>query len=115
MRKGLFILSVLISLLSNACSGIHGYTPRVTTNTPSSTVVGTTVTELARPSPNQGPESGAGSAVQPINGLMSECTLVSSSTKQSSGQANIFLISEDDWTLGPDDAAVTIIEYGDFQ
>jgi hypothetical protein len=51
----------------------------------------------------------------PIDYPVSECTLVSSLPDPSQEYANIFSVTKDDWIIGPEDAAVTIIEYGDFQ
>lgn len=47
--------------------------------------------------------------------LVSECTLVSSQPDPPQEYAEIFAVSEDDWVIGPEDAAITLIEYGDFQ
>lgn len=46
---------------------------------------------------------------------VSECTLVSSLPDAPQEYAEIFSIREDDWVTGPEDAAITLIEYGDFQ
>ena len=47
--------------------------------------------------------------------LASECTLVSSPMSPESQYAELFAVTDDDWVLGPDDAALTIVEYGDYQ
>jgi hypothetical protein len=47
--------------------------------------------------------------------LVSECTLVSSLPDPTQEYAEIFSIREDDWVIGSEDAAITLIEYGDFQ
>ena len=47
--------------------------------------------------------------------LASDCTLVSSLPEPPQEYAGIFDVQEDDWVKGPEDAAVTLIEYGDFQ
>ena len=45
-----------------------------------------------------------------------ECTLVSASPEPDSTSVSLFPpVSESDWTIGPANAALTIIEYGDFQ
>ena len=43
------------------------------------------------------------------------CTVVTQSTPGPTEQALFPAPTEQDWTLGPEDAYVTIIEYGDFQ
>lgn len=44
------------------------------------------------------------------------CTVVSRQpTPGPTEQSLVPPVSADDWTHGPDDAAVTFIEYGDFQ
>jgi hypothetical protein len=47
--------------------------------------------------------------------LESGCTLVSSLPDPAQEYAEVFAVTSDDWTLGPQDAAITLIEYGDFQ
>ena len=47
--------------------------------------------------------------------LKMECTLVSSQPEAPSEYAAIFSVKENDWVKGPDSAALTIVEYGDFQ
>lgn len=45
----------------------------------------------------------------------SECVLASSVPEPPAEFIERFGPQEDDWSIGPEDAAVTIIEYGDFQ
>jgi hypothetical protein len=47
--------------------------------------------------------------------LVSECTVVSALPEASAEYAELFAVREDDWVVGPEDATVTLIEYGDFQ
>ncbi|MBL7164099.1 MAG: hypothetical protein ISS57_15995 [Anaerolineales bacterium] len=48
--------------------------------------------------------------------LVSECTIVSSSPLEADSQyVDLFGVTEADWVSGPDTAALTIVEYGDYQ
>lgn len=62
------------------------------------------------------PAAGA-SADQPVSGeAPAGCTAVSPMPTPGPTELSYFPpVSENDWVQGPDDAAVTIIEYGDFQ
>jgi hypothetical protein len=46
---------------------------------------------------------------------VSECTLVSSIPDPQEDGTGIFSVKENDWSIGNDDAEITLIEYGDFQ
>lgn len=47
--------------------------------------------------------------------FVSECTIVSSLAESSSQYEELFALTDADWVIGPEDAAITIVEYGDFQ
>lgn len=49
------------------------------------------------------------------SGLQMECTLVSDQPDAPAEYVAIFGVTEDDWAIGPETAAVTFVEYGDFQ
>jgi hypothetical protein len=107
---GLVLLVVLA-----ACS------PAVTQGDPTEQVV-STKTEAVMPSST--PEAALNATKTPVDedtgdlsttGLQSECTLVSSLPDPSQENAEIFAARPDDWVLGPEDAAITLVEYGDFQ
>jgi len=51
------------------------------------------------------------SAINPV----SECTIVSTLPDKGEKASGAFSVKEDDWVIGAADAAVEIIEYGDFQ
>ena len=116
MRKSILFLLLFFSLLLGACSS-----PNMEDVIVTDTLQATPNLDLDNLKPslspvNQGQEgTDDPSGGQSETGLVSECTLISSSKEQGSGQADIFAVTEDDWILGPEDAAVTLIEYGDFQ
>jgi hypothetical protein len=61
-------------------------------------------------------ESTAETEPEPAStGLVSECTLVSSLPDTPPEYAALFALKDSDWIVGPEGAAVTIIEYSDFQ
>lgn len=53
--------------------------------------------------------------VTPETIRLSECTVVSSLPEPSTEFVELFTVNANDWVTGPEDAAVTLIEYGDFQ
>ena len=57
-------------------------------------------------------EAGGGGAAA---GMQMECTLVSDQPDAPAEYIAIFGITGDDWVKGPEEAAVTIVEYSDFQ
>lgn len=53
---------------------------------------------------------------EPVSGkFASECTLVSAALDAPEAYAELFGVTERDWVYGPETAALTIVEYGDFQ
>ena len=44
-----------------------------------------------------------------------ECTMVSDQPEVPAELEAIFGVTEDDWVVGPESAAVTFVEYSDFQ
>jgi hypothetical protein len=48
-------------------------------------------------------------------GTQMECTLVSDQPEVPAELEAIFGVTEDDWAVGPESAAVTFVEYSDFQ
>lgn len=115
MKNRIFILLVLIILVASACSGSSGGAPQTSDTTPTTSLPKTATSESLSPTQVEVENIDPGSTEKNTSGLVSECTLVSSSSEENSEQAEIFAVTEDDWVLGPDDAAVTLIEYGDFQ
>ena len=87
---------------------------------PQPTEVEPTEVEPTQPEPTQ-PEpteetaaSKSGSDVAPVGSQM-ECTLVSDQPEAPAEYVAIFGVTESDWVKGPETAAVTIVEYSDFQ
>ena len=66
----------------------------------------------AVPTETAASESGGGVSAA---GVQMECTLVSDQPDVPAELVAIFGITEDDWVKGPETAAVTFVEYSDFQ
>ena len=67
-------------------------------------------------SPSDEPEDVEVEATQPSGGqIASQCTLVSSLPDVPDEYAELFSVQDNDWVSGAEDAAITLIEYGDFQ
>jgi hypothetical protein len=60
-------------------------------------------------------EAAASGKVGTASGVQMECTLVSDQPDAPAEYVAIFGVTEDDWAIGPETAAVTFVEYGDFQ
>jgi hypothetical protein len=122
MKTTKFIFWVLILLTLTACVGaekVQVETPMVTAeeeileDLPTETA---TAAPQEEESPTDEPEDVEAEAIQPSGEqLASECTLVSSLPDAPDEYAELFSIQDNDWVSGSDDAAITLIEYGDFQ
>jgi len=108
MKIRSLILLVSIGFFGTACSGAVEVATDIIPDTPSPTITELPPTQTPKAVEIDPPE---GSLDEPI----SECTLVSSLPELPHEYAEISKITEDDWAVGPEDAAVTLIEYGDFQ
>ena len=110
--KPLVILFLLTLILLTACSG-EEQSPVAEAPTPETvsqpTEVAPTVVE-----PTEAAVSESGGGVS-ASGLQMECTLVSDQPDAPAELVAIFGVTEDDWVIGPDSAAVTFVEYSDFQ
>ena len=115
MVKKLMILAALLMVFLAACqSAAEVSTTSPTANTDPQeevpTVAASPTAETA-PIATQEEPSEMGESPQEAN-----CTVVSRQpTPGPTEQSIIPAISDSDWTHGPEDARVTIIEYGDFQ
>lgn len=114
MSKHLIILLVVLSLLLAACASTASDTSTETTEvatevTGDEEITSTAVSTIPAVSPT--PNTSAGEESSDAN-----CTVVSRQpTPGPTEQALVPPASSEDWSHGPDDAAVTFIEYGDFQ
>ena len=75
----------------------------------------TPTTDVQEVAPTNTGEPGLTEDLTELDLNPAECTLVSSLPDPPQEYAELFSITEDDWAIGPEDAAVTLIEYGDFQ
>jgi hypothetical protein len=122
MTKRLFVLLILTFFLLAACNG-EEQSPIAESPTPKTeslpeqaapvdekptetTPVEETSTDLAD-SKSGGSDAAAG--------MQMECTLVSDQPDAPAELVAIFGVTEDDWVKGSDSAAVTFVEYSDFQ
>jgi hypothetical protein len=110
-----FSLLVFTFLMLTACGGTGENPVEGTAETSLPEAVTILPTETLRPQPNTQAEVTEELSQVPVDYPVSECTLVSSLPDPSQEYAELFVVTEDDWVIGPEDAAVTIIEYGDFQ
>jgi len=109
VRKYLFTASILVLVLAG-CAG----SPPAATETPTIPVATATVAPtLPAAAPTDTPSSQEAVVDQP---LPAGCNVVSPQPTPGPTQQSIFPpVSESDWTRGPQDAYVTIMEYSDFQ
>jgi protein-disulfide isomerase len=121
MPKRLFLILLLIPLLLAACSG-ETQTPLVedtasadTIPAPSDTAPVPTAINTPEPTETVAAQEKEQSEPTAVTDAGMGCTFVSSSEETPSPYAEIFAVTEDDWVAGPETAAVTIVEYSDFQ
>ena len=114
MSKYLIVLLVIFSLLLAACASAATDIPADTVEVITEVVGGEDVASTAVstiPAASPTPDTSAGEESSDAN-----CTVVSRQpTPGPTEQALVPPASSEDWSHGPDDAAVTFIEYGDFQ
>jgi len=115
MKKRLLIFALLLTFLLAACGGVEtsqGVTP--TSPPPESTAE--TVDPGTDPiATNEPIKVGESTVPEPMTTLGNGCTLTSSEPEASEEYALLFGVTENDWVKGPETAALTIVEYGDFQ
>jgi hypothetical protein len=114
MLKKIIVLLVVLSVFLVACSNGGAELPADPTAEDAGAPVETETASTESPQlPEASPSPGAeqGTALAEAN-----CTVVSRQpTPGPTEQSLVPPVSDEDWTHGPDDADVTIIEYGDFQ
>ena len=120
MQKRIVIYLLAGALMLSACQSATS--PQVVETqiaTPSATAIQkmTAIQEATATlavTEEKGGEKPTGQSV--TTGNTANCTVVSQSPTPGATEQSIFPpVSDSDWTIGPDTAAVTIIEYGDFQ
>jgi hypothetical protein len=110
-RRFLIPLTILmLPILITACGGESPTPTEQATVTETVTQPPATATEAPVTPTEESPEA------ETVSGPFgSECVLASSVPEPPAEFVERFGPKEDDWSIGPEDAAVTIIEYGDFQ
>ena len=124
MTKRLIVFLIFALFLLSACSGAEQVTvtetsethadsqPAEAANSEDDETTEAVPTEI-EPTEAAVLDSGGGSVS--ASGLQMECTLVSDQPDAPAEFVAIFGVTEDDWAKGPETAAVTFVEYGDFQ
>jgi hypothetical protein len=107
MQKRFLTLLVLIPILLTSCISASA-TPVVESPTQTIEII---PTEKVIKQPTSTPKGDEG----PQSVLLSECTVVSALPEPPAEFVELFSVNENDWVVGPEDASVTLIEYGDFQ
>lgn len=119
MIKRIFPIMILSAILLAAC---QGSSPTTTEDPLSLTEVAATATKpepTIEPTPVGKEASAQPTAVQADASTDSPppgCTVVSPITgPEPTAESPFPTVSDEEWVLGPESAAVTLIEYGDFQ
>ncbi len=111
MKKRLFLFTILLTFLLAACGGEVEITEAVeVANTPTALPALTATVETA-----ETVETGEFTVPAPMTTLGNGCTLTSSEPEAPQEYVELFGVTESDWVKGPDTAALTIVEYGDYQ
>jgi hypothetical protein len=115
MPKKTLILLVFFVLLMTACQGAMPTSPAASETSASQPSLPATQAQVETPA-GTSPTSTSGVHSLPASGETIQCTVVSQMPTPGPTEQSIFPpVSGSDWVMGPDTAAVTFIEYGDFQ
>jgi hypothetical protein len=122
MKNSLVILVLVVALILSACSQAQSSQPAASADLVPTATAPETVAEdppLPQPTATQTDLTAAPAVTTtpvPLGDPMPGCSVMSfNPTPEPTLQALFPPPGEDDWTLGAETAAVTIIEYGDFQ
>jgi hypothetical protein len=121
MNKRLLVFLIFTAFLLAACSSSAGTPASEAPSLPDESrptetaAQKPTVEELPTATPADETTEVESKGSISASGTKMECTLVSDQPDVPAEYAAIFGVTEDDWVLGPDTAALTIVEYGDFQ
>ncbi len=113
MLKRIFVPLLILPLLIAACGGEQPVALDEAPAPKADTAVAEMPTDIPATEAPASPTNEAESPA-PVE-LVSECTIVSSMPEAPAQFAELFTPTENDWVYGPETAAVTIVEYGDFQ
>ena len=106
MKKRLLLITILFIFLLAACTGEAEITEVVVPDTPTSPAPTATVESV---------ETGEFTVPVPMTTLGNGCTLTNSAPEAPQEYVELFSVTENDWVKGSETAALTIVEYGDFQ
>jgi len=107
MQKFSLILLIVIALGLTACQGQRQTSPTAVLST-----------STMQPTATQAAEALTSTETvdQSLAGAPPGCTVISPPSTPSPTEQSVFPpVSEKDWSFGPDDAEITLIEYSDFQ
>jgi hypothetical protein len=115
MRKKILVLTVILMVALAACQ--NAAESPITSPTVETGVSGDTPSPVESPTVEIAPTDTQEEPVKQVeNPEVANCTVVSRQpTPGPTEQSLVPAVSDSDWTHGPEDAKVTIIEYGDFQ
>ena len=111
--KRLILTAALAVFFLAACMGETSAFPTSTTELTPASDAGSTPAKTATDASIEIP---TGTAFQAQPAAQAGCTVQTSQSAPNPTVESILpAVTEDDWTVGPNDALVTILEYGDFQ